>query len=123
MRSSSLAAVSLLATLFASACGGETCQSSCLRFYEEEQCDAPPAGLSRSDAIDQCIDICQDALQVPGEPVGDDRRFDPARTAGNTEDHVLDNEQEAAAWIDCVWSFTDDECPERLDDQYCIKIF
>lgn len=108
---------------FASACG-PTCQSTCRRFYEDEQCNAGPAGLATEEAIGQCQDICQDALQVAGPDVEPgDRRFNPDFVAPLNQSSTLETEREAAAWMDCVWSFSDEECPSRLDDAYCAKIF
>jgi hypothetical protein len=103
-----------------------TCQSSCRRFYADapDGCGASPEGLPAADAIESCIDICQDALQITGEPVDpNDPRFNPKFVAPLNQQATLSNEQEAAAWMDCVWSFTDEECPTKLDDQFCVKIF
>lgn len=109
--------------LLASACG-PTCQDSCRRFYDETECDAAPAGLAPEDAIAQCIDICQDALQETGPEVDpNDRRFNPELIVPASESPTLADEREAAAWMDCVWSFSDDECPTALEDQYCARIF
>lgn len=112
----------LLAAVLTTACG-PTCQSTCTRFYAETECNAPPRGISADEAIPSCITICQDALQIAGpEPSPTDRRFDPTLTAPLNESPTLENEREAAAWMDCVWTFTDDECA-LLDQQYCAKIF
>ena len=101
-----------------------TCQSSCTRFYSDEECGAGPAGQPTEEAIQTCISVCQEALQVPGEDVdSNDRRFNPDFVAQTNESHTLTTEREAAAWMDCVWSFEDDQCFERLDAQYCVKIF
>jgi hypothetical protein len=118
-------ALLLLASTALTACG-PTCQSSCRRFYGSDagECGASPEGLPAEEAIEGCIDICQDALQVTGEPVDpNDPRFNPNFIAPLNQQATLSNEQEAAAWMDCVWSFSDDECFEKLDDQYCVKIF
>ncbi len=119
-------AATLLLVIFAvlaSACE-PTCQDTCRRFYEDEQCDAGPDGLDNERAIEQCLDICSDALQVTGPEVDvRDRRFNPDFVAPLNQTSTLDSEREAAAWMDCVWSFSDDECPTALDDQYCAKIF
>lgn len=119
----SLALALLVAPALLAACG-PTCQSTCRRFYEQEQCDALPEGLPREDAISQCYDICQDALQNTGPAITEgDRRFNPELVAPPNVVSTLETEQEVAAWVDCVWSFSDDECHDKLDDQYCVKIF
>ncbi|HMV66255.1 MAG TPA: hypothetical protein PKA64_05355 [Myxococcota bacterium] len=103
-----------------------TCQSSCRRFYADapDGCGAGPEGKPAAEAIDSCINICQDAMQITGEPVDpEDPRFNPLYVAPLNQQATLSNEQEAAAWMDCVWSFSDDECTSKLDDQYCVKIF
>jgi hypothetical protein len=119
------AALALL-TVLSTACGQPTCLSTCRRFYapEPDGCGAAPDGLTTEDAIGQCTDICQAAIQIPGEPVDpNDRRFNPEVVAPLNETHALANEQEAAAWMDCVWTFDDETCPLKLDAQYCAKIF
>jgi hypothetical protein len=118
-------ALALLTTtaLLSTACG-PTCASSCRRFYDQEACNAGPEGLATEDAIAQCTDICHSALQLTGpEPAADDRRFNPEFIAPATQQTTLANEREAAAWMDCVWSFSDDECGDRLGDRYCALIF
>lgn len=114
---------SLAATILLAGCQ-PTCQSTCVHFYSDEECGAGPEGKPTEDAIQECIAVCQDALNVPGEEVDPrDRRYNPEFTAPLEQSHTLSNEKEAAAWMDCVWSFPDDECHDRLDAQYCVKIF
>jgi len=113
----------LLAPAALTACG-PTCQSTCRRFYDPIECDATPRGLTSEEAIEQCISVCQNALQVTGpEVTADDRRFNPDFISPLNQSSTLSNEREAAAWMDCVWTFDDDECKTRLADQYCAKIF
>lgn len=101
-----------------------TCSTTCQHYYEADQCDAPPAGLAREDAIAQCTNVCQDALQQTGPaPDPTDPRFNPAVISPPTKSPQITNEREAAAWMDCVWSFADDVCPSRLGDQYCVRVF
>jgi hypothetical protein len=112
-------------SMFAMGCN-PTCPDTCRRFYDETQCNAAPDGFSADDAIATCTKICQDALQVTGPDVDIDsskgRAFDPSRIAPLNESITLENERDAAAWMDCVASFSDDEC-SLLDQQYCVKIF
>jgi hypothetical protein len=122
MRATATACLIAAVAMLASACG-PTCQDTCRRFYDETECNAPPSGIPSDEAVSSCTQICQEALQVTGEDVAaTDRRFDPEITAPLNASTTLANEQEAAAWMDCVGTFTDDEC-YLLDDQYCAKIF
>jgi hypothetical protein len=116
-------AAGLIAAIFLAGCQ-PTCSSTCTRFYAETECGAGPEGLPTEDAIQECVAICQEAVTLPGpEVVENDRRFNPDFTAPLDQSHTLDDEREASAWMDCVWSFTDEECHDRLDAQYCAKIF
>lgn len=122
MRAQATVWLLLALTALTTACS-PTCQTTCQRFYDETECAAGPAGIPNDDAINSCLTICQDALQVTGEPVTTgDRRFDPQIISPGNISSTLENEQEAAAWMDCVASFADDEC-YLLDQQYCVKIF
>lgn len=122
MRATLTACLLATLTVLATACG-PTCQSTCSRFYDETECAAGPEGIPTEDAIVQCINICQDALQVTGPEVSpSDRRFNPELTSPLNTSPTLENEREASAWMDCVWTFSDDEC-YLLDQQYCAKIF
>jgi hypothetical protein len=91
----------------ATACSGPTCQSSCERLYgdqpatgdEPAQCnlatlfpDTEPAEM-----MDSCMAHCNDAVARNGE-AGD---YDPNQRAGAAE-VSLDNERQAALWMDCV---------------------
>lgn len=106
-------------------CGPE-CRSTCERVYDDAQCGVTIAGADEGELIDDCERICNNALQVPGPAVDpSDRRFNPGAQviSSSAEDRELANENEAGAWIDCVWTFNDAECPDKLDDQYCISVF
>jgi hypothetical protein len=124
LRRPALAAPLLAVTLLALEACKPTCQSTCRRFYDPTECNATPQGVASEEAIEGCIDVCQDALQITGPEVDpDDRRFNPDFIAPLNQTSTLASEREAAAWMDCVWSFSDDECESRLGDQYCVKIF
>ena len=115
-----------LATVaFAATACGPTCAETCRRYHAEDQCDAAPQGLSAEEAIGQCVQICEAALVQTGpEPSARDPRFDPENISSATRSPQIENEREAAAWMDCVATFTDlQECRERLDDQYCVPVF
>lgn len=117
---SGLALVGLAAVL--AGCG-PTCQDSCRRMYAEDQCDAGTAGLSTETVIGECTRVCQSALQVPGPDVdAADRRFNPEVLVPAGSAPTLENERQAAAWMDCVWFYDDDECQTRLPDGYCLRV-
>ncbi|MCB9680168.1 MAG: hypothetical protein H6733_01750 [Alphaproteobacteria bacterium] len=107
------------AAVFVAGCE-PTCQGTCRRFYDEDQCAGPTGGLERDAQIDACIVECSTALKTPGEaPLPTDGRFNPDIPAQPIKP-ALTNEQEAAAWMDCVWSFEDLEtCRDGIDRGAC----
>lgn len=84
----------LLVGLLGTGCG-ETCSSSCLKAYDS--CDVPTPGQLTEDRIDQCIDECGSALRV----VGDIGSYSPL-ASGTVDQVMLENERQAAAWMDCI---------------------
>ncbi len=102
-----------------------TCQSTCSRYYSVEECDAKPAGIGEADALKACTQVCEAAIVQPGPaPAVNDTRFSGTAPAPPTKSPQITNELEAAAWMDCVWSFeTREECNESLDKQYCVQLF
>lgn len=109
--------LSLLAAtaVFAAGCG-PTCQSTCQRYFAEDQCDAG-TGRELGEEIAECYTACNTAMMTVGPARTDAdsvRNWDPLRNA-SAQKPVLINETEAALWMDCVWSFeTQDECREFL---------
>lgn len=120
----------VLALLFApvalTACG-PTCAQTCDHYIAEDACDAGPSGKPIEDAIEGCIQQCNRAMATPGPaPAATDGRFNPTiPTPTNIPgEDVLKNDQEAAAWMDCVWSFADlAECRTELGKQACAPVF
>jgi len=90
--------VAALAALGLGGCG-YNCQSTCFRIYDPSACavvipGSTPEALKRS-----CISECDEALSGVGTMGG----YDP-RTQGNPQiATVLENERQAAEWMDCVW--------------------
>ena len=113
------------AAAFMAGCG-PTCQDTCRRFYEQDQCNAPPVGVTREEQIQLCQDECNENLQIPGEAPapGTERAslFDPNLLPRTNIKPVLTNEQEVGLWMDCVWSFEDvDTC--RLEiERSCARV-
>lgn len=112
-----------VAGLLLSACG-PTCQSSCRRMYAEAECDgAAGQAFPAEDFIEGCIEQCDQALGVPGTVRSDTRFFDPDNVSPANQDFCLQNEAEAATWMDCVWSFSDEECDAMLQQPRCAWVF
>ena len=108
-----------LVGLFAAGCG-PNCQSTCSHLFDPSECAIARPNQKPSQQINDCVTACEYALSQPGE-VGD---YDP--DTPNTSSSVeLQNERQAAAWMDCVWATApegsldgSDEC-RAIDEGYC----
>lgn len=101
----------LFAAIAATGCG-PTCQTACSRLYSPQECDIRvPGQPDWTDTYRDCVDECELALTLPGE-LGD---YDPDERPTGGESITLDNERQAAAWMDCV----EENTCERLNDGYC----
>lgn len=80
---------------------GYDCQSTCIRIYDPAECDiaAQIGGASDAELERQCIDECENALKNVG-PMGS---YDPRTQRNPLVNEVLQNERQAAEWMDCVW--------------------
>lgn len=114
----SFAAVTTMLAL--SACG-PNCQSTCNRLYSsstnsagEEDCSISRPGRSDSDLIDTCMTECEDALSTPGE-VG---AYDPFVQQGQNTSIELQNERQAALWMECI----EEQSCSRLSEGYCAPV-
>ncbi|MCA9491878.1 MAG: hypothetical protein KC621_18225 [Myxococcales bacterium] len=101
--SARIAAVALLAALGAAGCD-KNCQNTCYHIYDPGECGINIGGVSEKDLKDQCISECTEALKRTG-PMG---TYDPY-VPHDTENVELQNEKQAAEWMDCVWSATCEE--------------
>jgi hypothetical protein len=90
---------------------GPNCQDACLRVYGEAECNKSTPGQDWDDAYKACVIECNNALKYPGELGG----YDPDERNTSGESINLENEQQAAAWMDCV---LETSC-ERIEDGYC----
>ena len=118
----------LLVLLFTTltGCGsGPDCQSTCQYIYGdgnqrlegelETNCGIPRPGRSTEELIENCLVSCELALEEPGE-IG---TYDPNTRQGSDVSIELDNEAQAAVWMECV---TASDC-ERLEEGYCAPIW
>jgi hypothetical protein len=104
-----LATVALLPLL--AACG-ENCQTTCTHLYDGSQCGFAVPGLTPADLIGACVSDCEAALQTAGKA-----GYDPYTTSAAEDSIRLENEEEVANWIDCVW----DHAPEGAQAS-CVNI-
>jgi hypothetical protein len=107
----------LLLAVLGTGCGPD-CESSCEKLFGDgpDECNIQVAGHSgatgRSYMIAQCMNHCQAAMERNGE-VGD---YDPnVRPQGNNE-VSLENEKQAALWMDCV---AETSCENLGTNGYC----
>ena len=108
-----LSLISVLGSLTMTGCGlaGPTCQSSCRKLYMEDECNIKRAGYPAPDGqtelFEKCMNYCEYALDRTGD-LGD---YDPYSRSGSTTSIELDNEMQAAVWMDCI----DQMACDRLD--------
>jgi len=106
-----LTLITLIAsTALLQACGAN-CQEACNRAFNESECNLRIPGETQDDLFDDCVAECEWALRTPGELEG----YDPDEPSTSGESMVLDNEKQAAVWMDCVMETS---C-ERLDQGHC----
>ena len=110
----SIVSVLVLATAALAGCG-PTCQSTCRRVYSPSECGIVTPGVDDwTEMYGDCVNSCEDALSQTGV-LGD---YDPDERITNGTSVTLQNERQAAAWMDCV---AETDC-ERLNDGYCEPI-
>lgn len=88
---------------------GPSCGDTCFRMFDESTCNVQPGGLTAAELIERCRQECNNALSNVGGMNG----YDPA--ARQVSAFELSNETQAAAWMECVWSFDDQSCREELE--------
>lgn len=88
---------------------GPSCGDTCFRMFDESACNVQPGGLTAAELIERCRQECNDALTEVGGMNG----YDP--TARQVAAFELSNETQAAAWMECVWSFDDQSCRAEED--------
>ena len=94
-------------------CGERTCQSTCQKVYSASECNVSIEAESPEESTENCIERCEEALQVAGdicvEKDGKEECYDPNKTYPASDPPELENEKWAAAWMDCVWELAPTE--------------
>lgn len=97
---------------------GPNCQSTCGHLFDGSSCGIERPGVEPSEQTRRCINQCEDALNQPGKLDG----FNPNEPT-SSQDVTLENEQQAAAWMDCVWETapdaSDEQCRALEREGYC----
>lgn len=99
---------------------GPSCYDACEKIFGDSdgQCNIQIPGKEgesgRSEMINKCVAHCESALNRAGE-VGD---YSPNERASGDDDVALENEQQAALWMDCV---AETSC-DNLDKNYCAPV-
>jgi hypothetical protein len=97
VRFSMVAIAGVAFSMLSSGCG-PTCQSTCNKIYQPNECNVQRPGRTQDQLLDQCNDECEAALNNPGEKDG----YDPFNDRGSSSDFTLSTDRQAAAWMECV---------------------
>lgn len=110
MSRSLVALVALGVSLVGLVACGPNCQNTCDQVYNACSIDKP--GQTKSELLGSCNDECNSALQNSGD-LGE---YDPFARRSSSQSITLENEAQAAAWMDCVWFYAPDATPEQCAD-------
>jgi hypothetical protein len=105
---------------------GYNCQSTCNHVYAQSECKIATGLTDENDTITACTDQCNLALGK----TGDLGLYDPYTPYhGQGAPPVLENDKQAALWMECVWSTAPDDgysagCDnlDPTDGGYCAPI-
>ena len=100
--------------LGATGCGPD-CQSTCTKLYSQNECDIQRPGASREDLLGTCEERCELALTKPGEADPDYNPAEKMPPSIDNESSVVETDEEAAMWMDCV----EETACDLLDEGYC----
>jgi hypothetical protein len=100
---------------------GPNCQSTCDQIYNA--CGIIKPGQTTQELVGRCNEECESALRESGE-LGD---YNPNTRRSSAASIDIENEVQAAAWMDCVWFIAPDATPEQCADLdpssgYCAPI-
>ena len=115
MRATTVAAA-LAAAWLGTGCIGPSCQSTCGKLFGEtpDFCELRVPGNELSESREDCEDECEHALTVAGE-VGS---YNPFELITTGESATIDNEKQAALWMDCI----EQHSCEDLSEGFCAPI-
>ncbi len=102
-----------LSSLLAGCADAHDCNKSCEKLFGQQagECNIPIPGHTGDEMLTMCEDHCEQAMSQAGE-AGD---YNPnERTSGN-EDVALENDAQAALWMQCV----DETACDDLKSNYC----
>ena len=111
----------ILLTAALSACESADCLSSCEKIWggQSDQCNIQDESIlsdaDRQAQINGCKSSCQTALMRYGDLGG----YEPNQKRAQSEVVCLENEQQAAVWIDCVAATA---CAD-LEANYCAPVY
>lgn len=102
--------------LLGSAGCGPNCQEACNKLYSDNEggCAISKPNSTLEENIKECRRECETALDYVGELDG----YDPDERQGTSESVTLENEKQAAVWMDCVMETV---C-EDLRSGYCAPL-
>lgn len=120
MNKLALLGLSAAGLLLGTACG-PNCQNTCNQVYT--QCNIQKAGQTQEELFRECVSECNAAMQESGEQGA----YNPEQRRSSNEPLTLENDQQAAAWMDCVWNHAPDATPEQCEELdpstgYCAPI-
>lgn len=95
-------------------CGSPvSCQTACQRAFRSNECNLRVPGRDQDRLVRDCTRECGRALRETGELGG----YDPndRNSVDRSEPFRLQNEKQAALWIDCV---IETSCPD-LNNGFC----
>lgn len=108
--------------LLAAGCGSTcesnscNCQEACNRLYLESECNiVKVGGESVEERISDCLQTCENALEVPGEIR---EEYNPYDYTPSDETVEFTNDKEVALWMECV---AEKSC-ELINDGYCAPL-
>lgn len=95
---------------------GPSCYSACEKLYGEGDgaCNIQIPSRTGQEMQGDCISHCVSAMNNAGE-IGD---YEPNERASSDDQVALENEQQAALWMDCV---AETSC-ENLEKNYCAPV-
>ena len=113
--SRSIIAFAVVAASQLTACGPD-CQTTCNKLYQSYECGIARPGMETSDLLQRCMTDCNSAMSKPGL-IGD---YNPLGDYSNQEVPQLKNDQQAAAWMDCIANAS---CPLLETYKTCAPIW